>query len=275
MQYSPNQISDSADIAIARNHSIGGQKKLWASKEPVREVGELFFAGDGSGVWTPDPITQLPSTGADLQLKVREELDVTGSSPAVITVVGTDQNDAALTGTATLSAPGWVLNKGNDFSEGAAYDVVTPAGKRFKTITSVSGTQAKKWSKLALFQLPSDTSWQYIDMVESIDPKIGTRPGHAIPDGLDGSKEVVAARSPVASISISAMHRSVADGLQRFAGRSCSLRWELWKDGKILAERHIAGGCILSVDPSFPDGDGEVKQVAEGMMQEYFGFHAK
>ena len=273
MLYNPDTIA-AADVPIARNKSIGGEKRLWVSKEPCIELGELFLAGDGSGVWTPDAIGAIPAGGSDLACKVVGELDATAAS--VVTLTGVDQYGNALTGTATFSPPSYVSNKGFDFAEGAALDL-TPAtaGKRFVSITTVAITNAKKWSKLKVFALPSDVSWKYINMVEGFSPKIGISPGHPIPDGLDGAAEVVRGRSIVSSVSISTMHSSVADGLLRYGGRYFSVRCELWEKGKKLTERHILGNCILTVDPDLPDGDGEVKQVAEGMFQDYFGFFAK
>ncbi|MBM3758520.1 MAG: hypothetical protein FJW38_31680 [Acidobacteria bacterium] len=273
MFYTPDAIA-LADIPIARNHSVGGEKRLFVSKEPARQIGSVFLKGDADAEWIPDEINTLPVTGADLQAKVDDELDA--DAAPLFTFTGTDQADVALQGTSTFSPPSYVANKGFDFSEGVALDIVPgTAGKLFKTLSGVTATNAKKWSRLKVFQLPSAASWKSIAMVESVDVKIGTKVGHPIPDELDGAKEVVAGRSEPSSITINAKHRSVVDGLQRYAGRLCCLRLEVWKQGKILVERHVYANCILQVNPNFPDGSDEVRQAAEGLLQEYFGFYAK
>lgn len=271
MFYTPDTIAV-ADVPIARKHSVGGEKRLYVSGDSAAEIGELLWAADGSGVFTADSINTLPTTGADLQVKVVGEL--LSAADVVITVTGTDQNSAALTGTATYTAPSWVGNKTKDFSEGTAVDVVPGvAGKKFKTITGITVTGGKKWGKVKLFTLPEN--WTYIDCVESVDPSVGTTPAHPIADGLDGAADVTRGRSEPSSVRVTAKNRSTLDGLMRFAGRNCCLRLEVWKQGKVLTERHVYSNCIMSVDPSFPDGSEESKQSAGGMMEDAFFFFAR
>lgn len=271
MFFEPSTIA-SADVAVARKHSVGGEKKLYISGDAAVEYGDVLWAADGSGVWTPDGINTLPTTGTDLQVKVDGEL--LSDSNVVLTVTGTDQNSAALTGTATLTAPGWVANKSKDFMEGCAVDVVPGVpNKKFKTITDISVVGGKKSSKVRVFSLPE--SWQYIDCVEAVEPRVGTRPAHPIADGLDGAADVTVGRSEPSEVRVSAKNRSVMDGLMRFAGRACCLRLEIWKQGKVLTERHVYANCVLSVDPSFPDGSEESKQSAAGMMEDAFFFFAR
>lgn len=277
-RYLPGTIA-TADKAVAVLHSVGGEKKLWATRVPAVERGSIFLAANASGVWTPDAIFGgLPTTGVDLQVKV--DGDLQASAAAVLTVIGTDTSDLPLTGTATLSPPSWVRNNADfNFPEGIAFDVVpniTGSTQKYKTILAngIAITNAQKWSRLKIFSLPVDTDWQYIEKVETVRPNIGIQPPHAIPDGLDGAAQVTKGRSEPGNVSISALHRSVVDGLQRYAGVNCCLKLEVWRQGNVLVERHVFANCILGVNPDFPDGSEDAKQAGDGMMQDFFAFVA-
>jgi hypothetical protein len=276
MQYTPPTIDTSAnsgDLDVARKHQLGGEKKLFVAAVQCRKMGELELVGDGSGIFTPDPVFTPPTAGADLQVKVKRQL-LSGSA-AVMTVIGVGDNNQPLTGTATFAPPSWVINKTFNFGESMAVDVVpAQAGRLFKSITSVSITNAKKGSFLQIFTMPVATDWQYVEKVESVNPNIGTSPGVSIPDRLEGTSEVVRGRSNEKTVSVQALHRSVADGLQRFAGQSCCLRVDVEKAGRLVTERTILANCILQCNPDFPDGSETSKQAAEGMFEEAFMFPA-
>ncbi len=271
MLYTPGTIA-TADKPIARKHSVGGEKRLYITRDPVNDLGTLLLAGDGSGVWTADAINTPPTAGSDLQAVV--ETWVESDTAAVLTVVGTKSGGGSITGTATLNPPGWAVNNSYDFQPGAAWDLTVAAADTYATITSVSITNAKKWSSLKLFQLPATTNYKYVDTVENVTPRIGNSPGHPIPDLLDGSAEVTLGRSDPSELRITAKHRSIVDGLARYAGRPCTLRLEVWKQGRVLVERHVFGNAILQVNPEFGDGSDDVKQAAEGIFEQYFGFYA-
>lgn len=275
MKYTPTTIATN-DIGVVRKHSLGGEKKLWMTRVLAAKVGSIEVAGDGSGVYTADAVTTLPGSGADLVVKVDGEVrSLDGTNPVILTIVGTDQASALLSGTATFSPPGWVPNKTNDFTEGFALDITTNGvNKKWKTITAITIPNAKKGSNVSLFTMPDTTDWQYIDMVESVDPHVGISPGVSIPDGLDGTAEVVRGRSEENKIAINALYRSVADGIQRFGGADCCVRMDIFKAGKILAERHIFANAILSANSTFPDGSETAKQAGEGIFSDALLFVA-
>jgi len=273
MLYEPDDIA-TVDVPIARKPTIGGEKKLWISDEPVIEVGEIAWVTDGSGVYTADQINTIPATGYDLQLKVDGELQ--SDTSVVVTIVGTDQDDAAVTGTATLSYPKWSSNKTYDYVEGISCDVVpTVSTQKFKTISSISVSGGKKWGKVKLFNLPTAASWQYVDFIRSVEPTIGTYPAHPVPDGLDGAKDVTRGRSDPSGVRVTCNNRGMVDGIQRYAGRQICIRQEIKKQGKVLTERHVFGNVIIAADSNFPDGDEESMQTAAGMMEDAFLFFAK
>lgn len=258
---------------MAAKHKLGGEKKLWASRVPAVQLGTVYLAGDGSGVWTADPIATLDTNGNDLVAKVDTELK--SATAALLTVVGTDQNGALLSGTATFSPPSWSRNKFFDFQEGYALDI-TPngTGLRFKTITAVAVANAKMGSRLNLFKMPDVSDWQYIEKVDSVEANVGISPGVPIPDGLDGASEVTRGRSNVPSVSIKGLHRSAADGMIRFAGSQGCLRMEVWAQGKLAVERHVFANVIFEANENFGDGSNLAEQGVSGMYEDVFFFVA-
>src|SRR5215472_7061050 len=76
MRYTPLQIV-TADLVVARKSMIGADKRLFANRRPMMELGAIYLAGDGSEVWTRDPINltagALANTG-DIVLVVDNEL---------------------------------------------------------------------------------------------------------------------------------------------------------------------------------------------------------
>ena len=283
------------DLAIAQKHDIGGEKKLWGTVEPAFQMGEVQCPADGSGVWTANSINVNATTGAigtlgvltgvDLVCAVHRQLNADDDATVKLQVTFAD--DSTGFAVATFTAPSWVSNKSSSFEHGitrdlktySAYtdeDTNTPVTKTIKTIHGLSAiTNAKRFSGFTIWQLPqSETAWEYISHVETFDPNIGTNPGIPIPDGLEGTSEVVRGRSEPSSLDITALHRSFVDGLMRFAGKEVCVRCETWGGGAVVKERQIAVNCVLQVNPTFPDGNEMVKNVARGFMGKWFGFWA-
>jgi hypothetical protein len=275
MQYTPDTIA-TADLPIAVKHSVGGEKKLYATRDSAIKLGDIVLWGDGSGVWTPDTVgnTILASDPHDLVIVVQNECKANAAPVITFNVVFNDDSTGTIA--VTLNPPAWVQNGGWDFQHGAAKDFTPSAtGKTVKSITSLASvTNAKKWSGFQVWALPPSTYYKYIDTVESVDPSIGIRPGVSIPDGLDGTAEVVVGRSEESTLEIRALHRSVVDGILRYSGYEATLRMELWKGGRILVERHVFANCILSAKPVFPDGSEKSTNMTSGRLGKYFGFFA-
>lgn len=268
MKYTPPLVA-TGDLVIARNPTLGAEKKLYASDEPAEEVGEFAFVATGSGTWTPDPVTVLPTAGSDLQLVVDEQLSAGGV--VTLWVDGTDAADQAMTGSGTFAPPRYVQNQKPSFQHGMAVDV--QAAGKFKTVTNVRcGATGNRQSRVKVYKLP--TEWALVGCVDSVEPQVGIRPAVSIPCGAKGTAFVVAGRSQESTIAVRAKHFSVADGLNRFAGRNCSIKLDVVKSGAIHVETHVFGNCVLAVNPNFPDGDEVVADAANGSFQVYAGFPA-
>lgn len=275
MKYTPDQIA-TADLSLAVKHSVGGEKRLYATRDTGVLIGEILQTGDGSGVWTPDAVGRnvLAAAASDLVIVVENECKA--DAAPVITLGVTFEDNTSGTITVTLSPPAWVKNDGFDFQHGLAKDfTASSASKKVKAVNAlITSSNAKKWSAFQVWALPDTTNFKYIDCVENVDPNIGIRPGVSIPDGLNGTAEVVTGRSEESTLEIRGLHRSAADGLNRFGGYESTLRMELYKGGRILVERHVFANCILAAKPVFPDGSERSTTTANGRLGKYFAFFA-
>lgn len=268
MRLTPAAVPAS-DYAVARKPSIGAEKRVYLSEEATEELGELEWVATGSGTWTPDTVTQIPATGADLTLVVEGQL--LSNAATTVYVEGTDPSNNPITGSGTFGPPGYVENKTFGFQHGAAVDVV--AGAKFKTVTGLRvGAGGFIRSRVKLMKMPDN--WVFMGCVDSVEPSVGTRPPVQIPCGFKGSAFVVAGRSEPNNLTIRAKHFSVVDGLNRYAGRNCTVRLDMLKSGYVLTERHVFGNAVLGVTPNFPDGNDEVADAATGLFEHYAGFFA-
>ncbi len=281
MKYTPLTVATS-QIPIARKHSIGAEKKLFANDGAMLDLGSVLLAADGSGVWTPDPInltndTDLPAAG-DLVALVKNELRA--DAAVVLTLNVTFSDTSTGTAAVTFSPPSWGLNKKFHFQHGVAKDM-RPAGGASDslTITKINGlasvTNAKYGSEIRICQLPAlSADWQEIGFVENVRPRVAIRPAVSIPDGFEGTAEVVPGRSEESRLEINTRYRSVVDGLGRYGGRNCCFMLEIRKQGLILTERHVFANSVIQVNPDFGDGNDIVRNAGEGAMGRYLGFYA-
>lgn len=272
--YQPTTVA-AADYNIARRPTLGAEMDVYLSSSEVVEIGRYEMLAAGSGEWTSDAVNAavLSADPSDLQVVVQAE--VRSSAPVVVTVVGTDQNDAAITATATLSPPGWVTNQSYSFPEGYAKDLTpTVGGKMFKTITSVTFTNGARGGKFRIYKLPALTSFTLVGFTTGGDFTTKSRPPKPIADKLDGSAVVKFGRSEPGTLSLTAKYLSVGDGLQRFAGRRCTAMAIIEKEEQLITERLIFGNYVPNVRPSMPEGDGDATAGGEGMFEVFAAFVA-
>lgn len=276
MEYTPAAIQ-TVDYVIARNHMLGGEVKLYATKERALLLGSVQGNGTNSGTLTVDEVYDDLLAATPAPLAIRVDGEVTGAGTVVITLGVTFADDTTGTCAFTYEPPNWVTNQTNDFGHNAAVEgVPSAAGKLIKAINSVvSVTNAQRYATFEIWKLPQDTArWKLVPMITSVNPQSGIRPGVAIADGLDGTREVVEGRSPESSIELRANHKAYVDGLARFGGSYCCLRVERWAGGKILLERSVLVNCILQVNPEFGEGSDKVQTIGSGFMTRQLNFAA-
>lgn len=283
MQYTPDAIV-TADLAIARKHMIGAEKRLLAHDGALLDMGSVLLTGDGSGIWTPDGInltgensTDLATAG-DLVAVVKNELRA--DAACVLTLNVTFNDDSTGTASVTFTPPSWGLNKKFYFQHGVAKDLrPVGAGNSAKLISKITGlasvTNAQRGSEILIAQLPATLSdWQEIGFVENVRPRVASRPAVSIPDRHEGTAEVVPGRSEESRLEINTRYRGVVDGLWRYSSRNCCFMLEVRKQGIVLTERHVFANSVIQVNPDFGDGNDIVRNAGEGAMGRYLGFYA-
>ena len=263
-----------ADKKLAQKTMVGGEKTVYVSLEEVTRVGSLFLTGDQTGTYEADPVNALPASGSDLQVALDGPMESTAA--AVVTVVGTSATDQLLSGTATFTPPSWVRNRAEyGFAHGVALDIVPSiTNALFKTVTSMSVTNAKKGATLRLFTLPAASSWIEIDKVEECGVAVGHQVGHSVPDGMRGTDEVVLGRSGEQTLSITAFKRSTVDKFGKFAGRFCSVKVEVRGSSRIHKETHVYGGFVPNVQSAYSAGPADVMEQVDGPYEDLLMFFA-
>jgi hypothetical protein len=276
MTYTPSEI-ETIDYVIARNHMVGGEVKVFATRESALLLGSAQGDGSGSGTVTIDEVHDDLLASDPSPIAMRVDGGVVADAAVVVTLEATFNDNSVGTVAFTFDVPGWVSNKTFDFGHNAAVEgVPSSAGKTIKAIGDVvSITNAQRYATFEIWKLPQDeTKWKHIPSITGVNPKSGVRPGVPIEDALDGTKEVVEGRSPASSIELRAIHKAYVDGFARFAGGYCCLRVERWAGGKILLERSVMVNCILEANPEFGEGSDKVQSPASGFMTRQLNFAA-
>lgn len=119
--YGPSTIL-TTDLPVAKDPAIGANYRVSLTKTPAAPYFDIVELTSGTTTLTADPIFTLPSTGLGLAVSVAEVLN--GTADIVLTVVGTNANTDALTGTATYHPPQYARDKKDFYPIGSAVDVL-------------------------------------------------------------------------------------------------------------------------------------------------------
>jgi hypothetical protein len=149
MSLRPTALDPTKDYTVALKPSLGYEQQLYVSTSLSADLGTLELVAANSGTYTRNNAdnTALASAPAELLVTLKNDANF-GTNDCVVTVNGTDANDAPLTGTATFSVPAYAQETNRIFPKGFAAEVVpgTPNAK-FKTILSVTPTNTKRKRK--------------------------------------------------------------------------------------------------------------------------------
>ena len=246
----------------------GLESILYYNLTKVQDVGRFLAESAGSGTYTANDggtsflngAYTLPSTGENICVRANAKIEST--SAIGVTIVGTDQNDAPMTGQATIGA---------QVSEGQAYEVVpTVAGKRFKTITSVTISNGVLGDGFQICVLPKAA-----DNVEILyDEGFEANPGKEV-KAIYHKFELAHTKRTRGdkTMSISAKYTNNLEGIPKIHNREVSIVQEFHDDGgNSPSETIIIDKCRLSVPRSTPAEDGDVSIKAEGTYGRMFIF---
>lgn len=262
-----------ADYGIAQKPGFGGETNLYVTALPHTEQGLLSLAGVNSGVWTPDTAAAaaLSATPQEL-IAVIDFGDANGGGAnIVITVTGTDQDGTSLTGTATISPPGYARVTEKVFPVGYGVDVVPATdGKKFKTITGLAVTCAAgaKGGKVTLFGLPSWSSFTQIGCKTEFDFDTKSRVPKSIACGMDGTAFTKLGRSEEAKFSFKTKLIGHGDGATRYDGVRATWAVQTTKEGRVVTDRTFLLGAIAKVKQTLPDGDSEAMADGSGVFED-------
>lgn len=225
----------------------------------IKDIGKFIFDSAGSGTYTAGA-DALETTGDDLVVRANQAIKST--SAIGITIVGTDQTAAALTGTATIAAL---------VSEDQSYEVVVPAGKKWKTITSVTCSNGVRGDGFDLAVLPASAN----DVILQYDQGISANPGKEVKAIYD--KFVLAHNKRIRgdrTLTVTVFYENALKGLSRIHNRDVTLIQQVKDDGgNAVSEYRYYEKVRLSVPldfPSAPDGEATVK--ADGTYGRCFVF---
>ena len=254
---------------VALKPSLGYEKQLLVSTQQHTDLGVLAITAANVGVYSPNVADNAQLLAIPQELFVTLDSDVLGTAACVVTIIGTDQADAILTGIATFRPPGYAQDQTFGFPKGWAHQVEVTAGKMFKTITSVTPTTANaSWVgvHLHVFGVPTadDTSAGTFRLINTkvslnFDPK--TPMPTAIQSGRDKGAYIKPGEIEIGALEISSKIPCAADSLSRVNGRRVTGWIRELKEDKINTQNIFILGLIMtskekngeSVEPSTLD----------------------
>lgn len=219
----------------------------------IEDVGKFAVSEPGSGTFTEDDEYDLPATGADLVVRantnIKSELDIG------VTIVGTDEDDAPMTGDCTIEKL---------CAEGQSYDVrPSNTGKKWKTVTEVIVSNGVAGDGFDLSVLPLEAN----DVEIGFDQGLQTNPGNQVKPmyrkfELDHNKRIRGDKK----LTLGQFYTNNLTGLARINNRDVVIIQRFKDDGGNLAtEIRYFDICRLGISVESPSADdGEVKANGEG-----------
>jgi hypothetical protein len=269
----PNDLQVT-DYTVALKPTLGYEQQLWVSTGTSTELGTLAVQAPNSGVYMPSVADNATLASVPQELLAVLESDVDcGASDMVLTVNGTDQNGAALTGTATFSIPAYSSIQNHVFPKGYGVEVTTPSGiSQFKTVSSLAltSTASANGAKISLFGVPSLSTYIQIGCKTQLnyDPRVPLP--HSVQAGRDLSAYVKLGEIPEGAMEVTAKIPVFSDGLSRINGRRVTGLIKEIKEDKLDTMHVFVMGLILtskvavgeSVDPATLSATAKFEDMA-------------
>lgn len=248
---------DAADYPIAQNPSLGGELNVWLTTKLPRLIGIAFLSGDATVQYEYINLPTLPLVGP-LVAFVYDELR---SGAAAVLTYGD------LTG--TFTPVGYARNRSFDFGTGRGVELAGPNVVVPDADTVASITNAKRGSKIGIYEMPVLADYVKVGSARSKDITIPVKKGKNMLSGMDSNRYNKKGVANEAKLKFSALDENPDDSVQRFAGQTCCAMLERWKEEKLLVERSFCINFVPGRNESNPEGDGETMLDAEGTFQHY------
>jgi len=258
---------------MALKPTLGYELQLYVSTQQSVEPAQFLVAAANSGVLTPSEADLATLAAAPMELLAELEDDVDcGGSDMVLTVTGTDANNAPLTGTATFKVPAYSSFTERVFPKGYAVEVTTASGNPFATITSVTVACAANaaGTNIALFGVPALSTYRLIGCKTQLnfDPKVPLP--HAVQCGRDLSAFIKLGEIPEGTLDVTAKIPTFSDGLSRVNGRRVTGLIKEVKEDKLDTMHIFLMGLIMtakatvgeSVDPATLSAAAKYEDIA-------------
>lgn len=210
--------------------------------------------GTGS-VTAPSTITYTAGTdtieavyGEDLVL--RAAFPVQATADAVYTITGTQTDDSALTGAATMPA---------NSPQGRSIDVTPTPSATFKTVTGMSVVGGVAGDKVEILTVPADNTFSLLSYFEGIEINTGAYL-RSIPNRYDPSDHKKRQRQEN-RITMSQLYQNHADGLAQVEGKEVTLMLQVEDDGGgSITETILLSNADVSTPVNFAkDADAVVR----------------
>lgn len=274
MDLRPANIS-AANIPIAVKPLLGKEKKLFISLKPAIEVGSATITGAGALTQTLNNAggVQLTARPSNLLVKLEEEVDL-GATAGVIGVVGTDENDAVISGAARFANPTYAQEQGYRFPAGTSREVlVSGLSRKFKTMTVIvpQAINAEALGgKLSVFGLPAPGDFQLVGCRVNLDYPDESRESVNIACGGDDSAFVKPGQKPVREFTVSVKLPTYSDGLKRYSGMSnLVLRLDSDKEERVISDREFLMGVHLMGRHTDPEASEASTLECSGKYEDY------
>lgn len=259
------------NIPLVRRPSQGGEFQVFLSPQEAFEVGSVSITGSNAGTFTADTGYAVSLADRPSDLIVLLENGRKTGGPISVHVVGTDQNDAALSGNAVLEFPAWAGVSDEAFPTGFASEVlVTDGTKRFKTVSLVTVLASESEAtdaKLIVLGMPNQSTYERVGCTTSKEIETPSRVGRAMPCEMNGSAFTGAGRSKAGSLTISAQDTGPAS-LARFDGMRTVAQIRVVHESR-EARRIYMTGHYVSVRNSAPDGEEVANHTSQGPFERY------
>ena len=268
------------DYPVALKPTLGYEQQLYTSPQAHTVLGSLDVVAPNSGTYTlsvPDN-AMLAVTPQELFMALDADADL-GTADLVVTVVGTDQNNAALTGTCTFTPPGHAQDQSHAFPRGWAQEVTATAGKKFKTITGISvvtdaaiASTPRIWL-IGIPSLDSSSSGTFTKLATKV--KLNYDPAVPIPTAVqDGRRKgayIKKGEIEVGKAEITAKIPGPADGLARVNGRRVTGWIQEKKEEKLVTQNIFLLGLVLGAKAETGEGAEPMTLTGEALY-EVFAF---
>jgi len=203
------------------------------------------------------------------------EVDVNcGASNLILTVTGTDQNNAALIGVATFAVPAYSSFTERVFPARFSVEAIPNQGdgKLFKTVTSVSvaSDADANGTKVTLFALPQLSTFRKIGCKTQLNYSLKVPMPYPVQCGRDKAAFVKSGEIEEGKLEITAKIPTESDGLARINGIRVTGLVKDVKEDKLDVQHTFLVGLIMtskvnsgeSVDPATLAADALYEDIA-------------